>query len=781
MPILSRLRLHAKLALLMGLSVLAIVASISVASSVMRQRLIDDRVDKLRSIAQATAGVAQSLQDQVAARLITGEQAYRQFRDAVHAIRFDAGAGYVVAYRLDDGVMMANGSDAKLDGKPSAAKDASGTPLVDMMRQALRNSNDGFVSYMFARPGETVAQPKVAYLLRYPPWDLVLNAGAYTSDLDAAFHAALWKVAGLGGGILLATTLAAWLIDRDIAGSLRGLMAAMERLANGALDAEIPGIGRRDEIGGMAGAVLIFKEYMQRAKTLTAEREQEREQADANRQAALAGMAEMIEGEARQALGEIGRRTTTMTETAASMTSSAGRTGASAGSAATAAAHALANAQTVASAAEELAASIREIGHQVSQSSAVVSRAVAAGRETRETIGALNERVARIGTVADMISEIAARTNLLALNATIEAARAGDAGKGFAVVASEVKQLATQTARSTEEISRHIAEVRSATAASVDAVGRIEGTIGEINAISSSIAAAVEEQGTATGEIARNVSETAAAANEMTSRTQEVSSEAEHTGQQALEVRENIVALDTAMHDLHRTVLHIVRTATSEVDRRRYRRRACYVEATIEAQGRSEAALLRDVSERGCHAITEASIAPGQQVEIAAPRFAARVTGTVVEQSGDGVHIAFTGDGLTTAEADRISLASVDELMQKAKDDHCAFVARVVDILARGEKLPPDTLASPHHCRLGRWYDDICDSAAMALGSFKAIRQPHEAVHELGRRVLIALGVGDSAGAEGYAAEMRRQSDEVMRRLDAFGQEYPTTFAKAAA
>ena len=134
-------------------------------------------------------------------------------------------------------------------------------------------------------------------------------------------------------------------------------------------------------------------------------------------------------------------------------------------------------------------------------------------------------------------------------------------------------------------------------------------TIGEINAISSSIAAAVEEQGTATGEIARNVSETAAAANEMTSRTQEVSSEAEHTGQQALEVRENIVALDTAMHDLHRTVLHIVRTAaTSEVDRRRYRRRACYVEATIEAQGRSEAALLRDVSERGCHAITEASM-----------------------------------------------------------------------------------------------------------------------------------------------------------------------------
>jgi hypothetical protein len=92
---------------------------------------------------------------------------------------------------------------------------------------------------------------------------------------------------------------------------------------------------------------------------------------------------------------------------------------------------------------------------------------------------ALNEQVGRIGAVADMISEIAGRTNLLALNATIEAARAGDAGKGFAVVASEVKQLATQTARSTEEIARHLGDVRAATGASVASVQQIAQTIGD--------------------------------------------------------------------------------------------------------------------------------------------------------------------------------------------------------------------------------------------------------------------------------------------------------------
>jgi methyl-accepting chemotaxis protein len=260
----------------------------------------------------------------------------------------------------------------------------------------------------------------------------------------------------------------------------------------------------------------------------------------------------------------------------------------------------------------------------VSQSSAVVSRAVEAGHETRETIATLNEQVARIGAVAEMIGVIAARTNLLALNATIEAARAGDAGKGFAVVASEVKQLATQTAKSTEEISRHINEVRTATGASVAAVGRIEATIGEINAIAGSIAASVEEQGAATAEIARNVSETAAAANEMTSRTGDVSEEARQTGRRAADVLQNTGALDDAIHDLHDAVIHLVRTSTSEADRRRYRPRSCFVVATIACGGTSEPASVHDISERGCLARTSLRCPVGQRIEVVLTAFKLR-------------------------------------------------------------------------------------------------------------------------------------------------------------
>jgi hypothetical protein len=348
-------------------------------------------------------------------------------------------------------------------------------------------------------------------------------------------------------------------------------------------------------------------------------------------------------------------------------------------------------------------------------------------------------------------------------------------------VASEVKQLATQTAKSTEEISRHINEVRTATGASVAAVGRIESTIGEINAIASSIAAAVEEQGTATAEIARSVSETAAAANEMTSRTGDVSEEARQTGRRAADVLQNTSALDDAVHDLHDAVIHLVRTSTSEVDRRRYRRRPCYVAATILCGGKSEPASVHDISERGCQARTALRCPVGQRIEVVLTAFNMRLQGTVVAEAKGALHIALLGDGLPAAEADRISLTTIDELVRVTKSDHVAFVKRVADAVANGQKLVPDSLASSHRCRLGLWYDDVSDAHARSLASFQALRAPHDGVHELGRRALGALGSDDVATAQQCVSEMRSHSEHVLRCLDEFGSDYPTTLAKAAA
>jgi len=194
------------------------------------------------------------------------------------------------------------------------------------------------------------------------------------------------------------------------------------------------------------------------------------------------------------------------------------------------------NVQSVAGATEELSSSVAEINRQVGTSSAIAAEAVQASARTNDLVNSLAEAAAKIGAVTDMINAIASQTNLLALNATIEAARAGDAGRGFAVVASEVKNLSSQTAKATEEISAHISAMQRATGDTVNAIQGISGTIGQISDIAKTIATAVEQQGLATKEIARSVSQAAAGTSEVAGNINAVTHTIDATGTAAREM-----------------------------------------------------------------------------------------------------------------------------------------------------------------------------------------------------------------------------------------------------
>jgi methyl-accepting chemotaxis protein len=167
------------------------------------------------------------------------------------------------------------------------------------------------------------------------------------------------------------------------------------------------------------------------------------------------------------------------------------------------------NVQSAASAGEELSTSFAEISRHVQESSTIAADAVRQAGMTGGRVAELSDAANRIGDVLQLITQVAEQTNLLALNATIEAARAGEAGRGFAVVASEVKQLASQTAKATEEIGRQIAGMQSATRDSVTSIRDIDATIQRISGLAASMAAAVEEQSAATREIARSVANAA--------------------------------------------------------------------------------------------------------------------------------------------------------------------------------------------------------------------------------------------------------------------------------
>jgi methyl-accepting chemotaxis protein len=187
------------------------------------------------------------------------------------------------------------------------------------------------------------------------------------------------------------------------------------------------------------------------------------------------------------------------------------------------------NVTSVASASEQMQASIREIARNSSESARVARNAVSMAQSTNETMKKLGDSSQEIGNVIKVITSIAQQTNLLALNATIEAARAGEAGKGFAVVANEVKELAKQTARATEEISKKIETIQGDTRGAVGAIEEIGVIINEVNDISNSIATAVEEQTVTTNEIGRSVAEAAQGVNEIAKSINGVATAARNT------------------------------------------------------------------------------------------------------------------------------------------------------------------------------------------------------------------------------------------------------------
>jgi len=308
------------------------------------------------------------------------------------------------------------------------------------------------------------------------------------------------------------------------------------------------------------------------------------------RTAALTGMAEAIEREAGIAVESVSALTAEMSETAGQMAATAARTGGNAGQAAVAASRTRETADTVAAEAERLAASIGSIVREVGASAEAAGRAVVAGRRAREGIEAMSRQAEDIGKVAEMIADIAGRTNLLALNATIEAARAGEAGRGFAVVAAEVKQLATQTARSTGDITRQIAAVRDATARATAEVAEVVGLIGEIDGITADVATAMAQQGAATDAIARSIVETAGAASRMSERTNDVSGAAEEADRQSHAVRQTAESLEGAVRALRQTVIRVVRTSTRSVDRRAEERAEVHLPAELVLDGEERGA-----------------------------------------------------------------------------------------------------------------------------------------------------------------------------------------------
>ena len=346
---------------------------------------------------------------------------------------------------------------------------------------------------------------------------------------EVAYNERISEIVAAGTILLL---IATWAFSFFTIGRpMRALSASMEELAEGNFSVVLPGLGRKDELGQVAGAVEKFKIVSEEKAREEAEAKRRQDEIAAQqRKAEMIKLADSFEGAVGEIIETVSSASTQLEASASTLTATAERAQDLTTTVAAASEEASTNVQSVASATEELSSSVNEISRQVQQSARMATDAVGQARTTNDRVSELSKAAARIGDVVELINTIAGQTNLLALNATIEAARAGEAGRGFAVVASEVKALAEQTAKATGEISQQIAGIQGATQESVNAIREISDTIERLSEISSTIAAAVEQQGAATQEISRNVQQAAQGTQQVSSNITDVQRGATETG-----------------------------------------------------------------------------------------------------------------------------------------------------------------------------------------------------------------------------------------------------------
>jgi len=347
------------------------------------------------------------------------------------------------------------------------------------------------------------------------------------------------------GGFLLGAVLAL-MLGKGISQPMIAMCKAMRELASGNFDVVLPGLGRKDELGEMAGAVEEFKmQAIAKAERDAAAQDAQNKASSAARRAELIRFADDFETAVGVIVSNVSASAVQLESAAGTLTRTAETTQSLSSQVAGASEEASSNMQSVAAATEELSTSVDEIGRRVRESNRIAEAAVLQAQQTDGRIGKLSRAAQEIGDVVKLITAIAEQTNLLALNATIEAARAGDAGRGFAVVASEVKSLASQTAKATDEISTHISGMQGATQESVAAIKEIGGTIAQISNIASTIASAVEQQSSATQEIARSVQNVAQGTHEAAANIMQVNRGATETGSASEEVLNSAKTLST--------------------------------------------------------------------------------------------------------------------------------------------------------------------------------------------------------------------------------------------
>ncbi|MDP1998504.1 MAG: methyl-accepting chemotaxis protein [Rhodoferax sp.] len=436
---------------------------------------MQERKNATREHVEVAHGVMVWAHSREASGELTREQAQQTAKQAISKLRY-SGSEYFWINDMVPNVVM-HPIRPELDGKNvSATKDPNGFALFVGFADMVRQNGQGFVPYMWPKPGMEKPVEKISYVKGFEPWGWLVGSGIYIDDLRAQQMQRIWWVGSIFAAVLLLAGYVFIAFYKVNKGGLALISHHLNEMAEGDLRNLPVAPWGKDE-----PAMLILelhKVYNSMHELIRSVRHSARELASTSAEVSRASL-------------DLSART-----------------------------------EDAASNLGEQASAVEQIGTQVSETASRTQKAAMVANENSEvaqkggkiiaevvtTMHNIHTSSSKISDIIGTIDGIAFQTNILALNAAVEAARAGESGRGFAVVASEVRSLAGRSAEAAREIKQLIStsvENISAGTKIVEGAGHtmteMVTNAQQINQILSDIAIATQEQATGVNEVVRAI------------------------------------------------------------------------------------------------------------------------------------------------------------------------------------------------------------------------------------------------------------------------------------